>query len=149
MCRQSPRHQCRRWSRKLRHASGCVVGFWWICLCKTDHWSYVLLLLVYVGVVVLSSRWLVEFYLPTRREIGLGFNYSHFWWFSPLGDSSSGDLGRLSIFEASDPLLLGDAMVFDHLLQTGRSTSKVHVNLMCCSRGQQKTRNLRQGRGRL
>nr|CAB3493712.1 unnamed protein product [Digitaria exilis]CAB3498870.1 unnamed protein product [Digitaria exilis] len=27
------------------------------------------------------------------------------------GDSSSGDLGRLSVFEASDPLFLGDAMV--------------------------------------
>lgn len=43
------------------------------------------------------------------------------------GELSSGKLGFLSVFEASDSLLLGDAVVGGHLLWPGRSTSIVHV----------------------
>jgi hypothetical protein len=43
------------------------------------------------------------------------------------GDLSSDKLGFLSIFEASNSLLPGDAMVNGHLLQPGRSAFIVHV----------------------
>ena len=43
------------------------------------------------------------------------------------GDSSSSKLGFLSIFEASDSSLPGDAMVSGHLLWLGRSALIVHV----------------------
>ncbi|CAO2177485.1 unnamed protein product [Urochloa humidicola] len=66
-----------------------------------------------------------------------------------LGESSSSDLGCLSVHEASDSSLLGDVMVTGHRLRPGRSTFIVHVYMMCYSRWQQKHVCLRQGGGRL
>ena len=43
------------------------------------------------------------------------------------GDLSSDELSFLSVFEASDFLFLGDAMVNDHPLRPGRSAFIVHV----------------------